>query len=245
MTSDDNSDGRGPRIIPFGKYKGQPAEILREDADYRDWLMGQDWFREKHQHLFTLIVNNFGAPAETPEHNAMQARFLQHEIAAAVVRSRINISQVEAKMNDIGQIGDALGQAIAKEQECVAKEQECKAKELQCGADFDRLPAAEKQKPREQWLRVPGAVDRRRSLGPFYNGTVRIELKPSLGDDYPGVLRTMKANGGGANDMLIIGQFCARGASLEQVRQIFAADDFRLMTMAEIEALARLCEPPA
>jgi hypothetical protein len=59
------------RIIPFGKYKGQPFEILREDVGYRDWLMAQDWFRERHAQLFTLIINNFAAPAETPEHNAM------------------------------------------------------------------------------------------------------------------------------------------------------------------------------
>jgi hypothetical protein len=105
MTDDNN------RIIPFGKYCGQPIEILRQDADYRHWLMEQGWFRERHAQLFTLIVNNFGAPAETPEHNAMQARFLQHEIAGAVARVYINTSDVKAQMNAIAQLDTAAREA--------------------------------------------------------------------------------------------------------------------------------------
>jgi hypothetical protein len=38
--------------------------------------MGQAWFRERYQNFYTIIVNNFAEPSETPEHNAMQAEFL-------------------------------------------------------------------------------------------------------------------------------------------------------------------------
>lgn len=64
-------------LIPFGKYKGQPIEVLQHDQQYIDWLMGQDWFRTKYQMVYNVIVNNFGEPAETPEHNQMQVKFLQ------------------------------------------------------------------------------------------------------------------------------------------------------------------------
>jgi hypothetical protein len=65
-----------PKVIPFGKYKGQPVEALTQDREYTDWLMGQAWFRERYANYYTLIVNNFGEAAETPEHNAAQAEFL-------------------------------------------------------------------------------------------------------------------------------------------------------------------------
>lgn len=66
-------------IVPFGKYKGQPVEVLREDAQYMDWLLGQNWFREKYQLVYNVIINNFGEPTETPEHNQMQVKFLKPE----------------------------------------------------------------------------------------------------------------------------------------------------------------------
>jgi hypothetical protein len=63
-------------IIPFGKYKGQPVDVLMNDRPYLEWLQGQDWFRARYQNINTLIINNFREPAETPEHNKIQAMFL-------------------------------------------------------------------------------------------------------------------------------------------------------------------------
>jgi hypothetical protein len=63
------------KLVPFGKYKGQPIEVLAQDRDYCDWLMEQDWFRTRFQPIYTVIVNNFGEPSETPEHNRLQAKF--------------------------------------------------------------------------------------------------------------------------------------------------------------------------
>jgi hypothetical protein len=63
-------------LIPFGKYKGQPGEVLKQDPKYVEWLKGQDWFSSQHKSIYTLIVNNFGIASETPEHNEMQVKFL-------------------------------------------------------------------------------------------------------------------------------------------------------------------------
>jgi uncharacterized protein (DUF3820 family) len=65
------------KIIPFGKYKGRLIdEVLIDDPNYLQWLAGQDWFRAKFVVLHQVIINR-GAPAEeTPEHNALQVRFL-------------------------------------------------------------------------------------------------------------------------------------------------------------------------
>jgi hypothetical protein len=64
------------KIVTFGKYKGQPVEALAADRQYFEWLSGQAWFRERYQNIYTLIVNNFAEPNETPEHNRLQVRFL-------------------------------------------------------------------------------------------------------------------------------------------------------------------------
>lgn len=65
------------KIIPFGKYKGQPVDVLAADPQYRDWLSAQPWFREKFGDLHLTLVK-VAAPSDdvpTPEHNAFQARF--------------------------------------------------------------------------------------------------------------------------------------------------------------------------
>ena len=66
-------------IVPFGKYKGQPLEVLAQDHQYVDWLLAQDWVRSRHQAFYTIVINNFQAPTETPEHNVLQARFLDED----------------------------------------------------------------------------------------------------------------------------------------------------------------------
>ena len=70
-----------PDVVNFGKYRGQPIEILASDRGYCDWLMAQPWFRERYQNLYTVIINNYQQPSETPEHNALQALFLDEDTA--------------------------------------------------------------------------------------------------------------------------------------------------------------------
>lgn len=63
-------------IVPFGKHKGKPIEAILDDRKYRDWLLAQSWFKEQHTSLYTVVINNGTEPVDTPEHNAMQIRFL-------------------------------------------------------------------------------------------------------------------------------------------------------------------------
>jgi hypothetical protein len=62
-----------------------------------------------------------------------------------------------------------------------------------------------------------------------------IEIKPVLADDFPAVLRQIKArhNPSSTPPVLMIERFDADGASLDQVRQMFG---FPIVTVAEIEA---------
>jgi hypothetical protein len=63
-------------IFPLQKYKGQPMEVVLQDRKYCDWLTAQDWFRNKYEPIYKIIIYHFGQPSETPEHNALQNRFL-------------------------------------------------------------------------------------------------------------------------------------------------------------------------
>ena len=52
-------------IIPFGKYKGQPVEVLAADRQYLSGSAGQSWFRERYQNIYAMFVNNFAEPTES------------------------------------------------------------------------------------------------------------------------------------------------------------------------------------
>lgn len=74
------------KTVPFGKYKGQPVEVLAADPDYCDWLAQQSWFKERYAQIYQVVViNHFAEPEETPEHNALQALFLEEIYIQAFV----------------------------------------------------------------------------------------------------------------------------------------------------------------
>jgi uncharacterized protein (DUF3820 family) len=63
-------------IVPFGKYKGRPVEALAADEDYCEWLTAQPWFRQKYGNVYNILIQDGAEPQDSPEHNEMQARFL-------------------------------------------------------------------------------------------------------------------------------------------------------------------------
>lgn len=71
----------GTAIVPFGKYKGRPVTDLISDRSYTDWLAAQPWFRERYSNIYNVIITGTALPPQdTPEHNKMQARFLNHDV---------------------------------------------------------------------------------------------------------------------------------------------------------------------
>lgn len=76
-------------LVPFGKYKGQPLEVLLGDTQYMSWLSEQPWVKERFPTVQTLIINNFGEPNDTPEHNEMQNSFFNQEYLQEFVQRKI------------------------------------------------------------------------------------------------------------------------------------------------------------
>lgn len=238
-------------IVPFGKYKGQPIESLAADRGYCDWLMAQDWFASRFPAIRTVIINNFAEPAETPEHNALQAKFLDGGWVSRFVvaylggwealinrrlelveewlrdtRNRLEVLDKEGKLPyEGGTIEDTRRKLEGK-----FKSYERIQKDPRFTPTVTRI---------EFELRGADVVlcieDRVMCVSDIY-----IECKPTIGDDYPAVMRQVKSfrtdYGGTPNTALLIGEggYTGRGATLDQVRQIFKSSGITVVTLDEI-----------
>lgn len=73
-------------VVPFGKYKGEPVEVVLADKGYLDWITAQPWVRDRYGDFYQTVINYGGPPADTPEHNEMQAGFLDDELCLRLAR---------------------------------------------------------------------------------------------------------------------------------------------------------------
>lgn len=62
--------------------------------------------------------------------------------------------------------------------------------------------------------------------------SLRIEVKPVVGDDYPAVLRRMKA---AHNNVLLVGEYNGTGATWEQLVKVFALSKISVVSIEEVE----------
>lgn len=215
------------QIIPFGKYKGKPIEVLKQDKEYVNWLQTQDWFNLRYQSINTLIVNNFGEPSETQEHNKIQTLFLDEDFCKKVVNFMLdnnllkrtytktveeenpNYSFKPPRLEDY-----ANGNIPAKEPRTIKVEKEFEYKYKFNGIEFER-----------------NSID---VMLDYTDALLCFEIKPHLSDDYPAVLRQMVAS---RANVLLIGSFGALGATLEQVKQIFFKSRIRVLLLTDFHQL--------
>ncbi len=290
-------------VISFGKHRGERIEdVMLTDRKYVDWLMAQPWFREKNPTLVTIIVNGgMPADADTPEHNRMQALFLDGEFCLAAVRSIVGDDEIERRLRKwLPQdrcVTEASAAASAAERNWLVDWRlDLLRAEIAKGSvmlpkryleDFEKFdtyrsvglwggpwPDGLPQSEMEDRVASAGQnaaeakIEEIVASGESFNqmvergavmehfgwdvflaeGGVYVELKPSLGDDYPSVLRTMKQRAcrthGYSEDhsglrALIIDRFDADGATYDQVVRIFNASAIAVRTLSEIKALVR------
>lgn len=237
-------------IVPFGKYKGQPIEVMQHDRGYCEWLMGQDWLQTRFPQLRTIIVNNFTEPSETPEHNALQARFLDDVFVLATIIA-VKGNNGFTKGYGVNELKKVIGVKFEEDSvdvriypcgssiEITDKEEIQKILDiLDAGSKkedyYERRPYAE----RLDWYKRTGYLGNDISIP-----DVSIELKPSMGDDYPAVMRQVIAmkqrKSGYSRCIVIIGYYSGRGATIEQVRAMFEKSNIKLFLLSEIEEIAK------
>jgi hypothetical protein len=190
-----------PKIIPFGKYKGQPVEVLQTDPQYLEWLLNQPWFREKFITIHQTVINYIAQSTDTPEHNLLQARFLDPEFCQRFMRKAFNLEkftgpQFEVNNVDVVFTGERISHIVSES---------------------------------KNWL--------------FF-----VELKPTIGDDYPSVLRQIKSYDMIFHSSLIkksvsivagralcLEEFTARSVTREQFVRIFEMSNVKVVFMDELK----------
>lgn len=270
-------------IVPFGKYRGQPVEVLQQDQGYCEWLMGQDWLQQRYPSLRTIIINNFQEPEETPEHNAMQAQLLDGRfrvaLAKLVMRDRFPSTHLETLIDAvpatfeamgadvvIGTFADACikGAVVHREKDPDLFAENASRIRLDAKGDIEFLDGQIRRK--ETALSYASGATRQeledeldtlRKKRDFKCETVRrlesddliydaeiyateigVEIKPAMGDDYPAVIRQIRAMNKRLRRALVLGTYTGSGAKLDQVREMFAASGIAVVLVSEIDELA-------
>jgi len=72
------------KLVPFGKYKEQPIEVLLEDTNYTEWILSNDGIKENYSWVYNAIKSAM-SNEDTPEHNKIQSRFLQQKYCKKIV----------------------------------------------------------------------------------------------------------------------------------------------------------------
>jgi hypothetical protein len=264
-------------VVPFGKYKGQPVEVLAQDRPYLEWLSAQDWFRERYAGIYTLIVNNFSEPTETPDHNALQVLFLddafcekfvtviwpewkvecQKELLATISERKRKFAETLARQkNDVESTRRWFFANYLPTLESPRKEREIESHRKEEAARFKRngeIESAVASFPGDVGLRpcfrrtfeergidvilscsmqttvkLPDlAHDQVDShISSFGYGEFSIEIKPTVGDDYPAILRQMRAN---KSTVLFVDAYTGKGATREQFVKTFASAERKVV----------------
>lgn len=254
-------------IVTFGKYKDKPLSELLADKKYIDWCMQQPWFIEKHKPIYNIIMNiNPNTDTPTPEHNRLQNLFLQDEFTAKFaclfLKSSFlnwreyNAKSIEERMDLIKEINPSIQHINVNCKEC-----ECEPNYICCilnNSNIHNLHPKKCGRPRVEFETVSGwdVMLTIPTIGQLRCPRIPakryfIEIKPCIGDDYPCILRKMKAMirsaqltryptedtySRGDNVVLIVDKFESKHTSFEQLKNIFAQSDINVVKFSEVEA---------
>ncbi len=235
-------------IVPFGKYKGKPVEILLQDQSYVNWFSGNDELKQKYKDIYTVIINNFHPQAiDTPEHNQMQIRFMSeaHSLKLAFLISNKNLFQYNNKhfidhapkfINDLKSIAKDPSEFI----------QQFKRKNGNKLLHLTKIDYETKEgldvkydvsygysdiisQPEYLFRKADDLFNKFWKYKTFLS--IRLELKPSIGDDYPTVLRQMKAS---KANILLIREYTGVGVTYSDFVNFFASQGIKVISEEEV-----------
>lgn len=223
-------------LIPFGKYRGQPIEILENDPEYADWIAQQQWAKERYPQIVNIIINKFGESEETPDHNAMQAKYLDKIYAAKLVeliggfktdvfwaRNANELMdgyrvKLDARLKKTPVDASGLVKSVGFEIEAVDV--------LITVGDVGVASISAKSEFSSMWETV-GWSDCKRSK-------VAVELKPVISDDYPAILRQMRNN---KSSVLVFGKYMGTGVDEATMRKFFQSQGLLAVKESEVDAV--------
>jgi hypothetical protein len=257
-------------IVPFGKYKGKPITELLTDTKYIEWCKQQN-ILDKYPIINNIIVHQTiqtSNNSKTPEHNKIQNMFLQDAFQIKLL-SRIHdispdrvISYLEKIYNkelyikyfgkntiDISSFNYENSKRKVEFEadfnwdvklDIYLSSSEIKSSIIGCKSDYDKL-----------WNCV-GNYDcnysyydnRCISVNLEYDRLLFIEIKPSLGDDYPCVLRKMKTQITLTNTkyktkykkkyILLVDNFNSNVTTIDEIKTIFKQSNISVILLSEL-----------
>lgn len=157
------------KVVQFGKFRGKTYfEIKTEEPRYCQWLLDQPNFKTSHPDLVKYLkeeIEKEDRASCTPEHNEIQARFITDRAFVHEFFLLLKAHYEEGSMPWV-------------ESESVEIE-------------FDLIEAEYRMKiGHNSYVSVDVHIPL--SLSSTRTKSVLVEIKPTVGDDYPKVLREMK-----------------------------------------------------
>jgi uncharacterized protein (DUF3820 family) len=236
-----------PVVVPFGKYKGQPLEMLLRDESYVDWLTAQTWFQEKFNSLYTLVINNYHVqPVDTPEHNRMQIKFLDEayrlKLAYLVTGRKLFDFDQQHFNENFSDFLFRLKGMIKDESELnliIAKIEKMKLLRM-TDVEFEQKGIDVRYEVSYGYGNISisaSTVDITKKISEKFwdncwNLTLKVELKPTIGDDFPAILRQMKDY---RANVLVFGEYSGSGATEQEFKQYFESQRMKVIQESDIE----------
>lgn len=245
--------------VPFGKYRGRPAADMLADSDYMDWLSSQPWFRERFKHL---TRREDDALSSTPQHNRLQAMFLDPVYGWAFVEAAapdfIGDAQA-ARKQDLANVPARVDERVehlmrqaewrrGKGQEDAALKEEKRAGDLKAvlpeilrgtakrtvRARFEHEGADVFLNAWFTWPTLHGNTASFKQEDRSETTSFVIEIKPTVADEYPAVLRQMNRN---KCDFLFLERYTGEGATEAQFIAIFRASGKRVVFKRDVDMI--------
>ena len=237
-----NTPASLPPIIPFGKHVGRLVEeVLADDPQYLQWLTTRDWFRTGYPVLYQIVINRGGVPEDTPEHNALQVLFLDDQFCIQFM-SHITpdfASSAYKRLREYGQSEiEELRRALKRGYRHWFGEKDFDPEQIeaQIACLSKREMHFEVSKEFEQnGIDIILFVDlcfKGYTHSGVRAGKASIEIKPTVGDDYPAVLRQMRRI---QCTVLFLRDYVGKGATREQFVQTFKTANITVVFADEIE----------
>ena len=206
-------------IVPFGKYKGQQIDSLLNDSKFRsycEWAINQQNIRENYPDFYQIVVNFYFPPNDnTPEHNALQNRLLDYKYCLAIgklcnwklmskkscilnlgkevritkelpYRNEYERDKINDKLENLKYFMDLI--------DCII---EVDGVEILDGKPFFKMAKSVEDgwdiiiKTDDSYCKLEECAALNNCS--INNRKIAIEIKTSLGDDYPKILRQMKS----------------------------------------------------
>ena len=249
-------------LVPFGKYKDKPVEVLQKDPQYVEWMLSQAGLKNRYPQFMQVVINNFREPDETPEHNKLQIKFQDPEYRLKFAYACVGEKLFYGKCSDVEK-------QLQSERRTYVKN--ALVNFFHTKTSLEQKAYLEKR-VQELWNKhiYPGtyplislpmpdfevdAIDVKFSIGyganmwknpdtsdphNFY-GEFVIEIKPVVSDDYPAVLRQLRSLMAKRSisrktfKVLFLSAYTGEGASREQFIDFFRSQGYEVIFESDVD----------